>query len=81
MTQREKRVAKLLNASKTITWAELVSALKVLGFVLESGKGGSHFSFYNEKTDQRIKEIVKPHGGKKHVKLVYVKKIINFINE
>lgn len=74
MSKRDKLIAKLRSNSKNMTWSELVTAMNYLGYELIS-KGSSHFDFYNSERDSKIKEIVKPHGGQKTVKIVYLKKI------
>lgn len=78
MSRKQKRLERLLQTPKDLTWDELISAMSALGFSVIT-KGGSHHDFYHSEKDILIKEIVKPHGGSKHVKIVYLKKIIQHI--
>jgi len=61
MSKQDKRFAKLLNPDTALTWPELVSVLKGLGFREIEGKG-SRVKFDNGDASSMI-HLHKPHPG------------------
>jgi len=61
MSKQDKRFAKLLNPDAVLTWPELVSVLKGLGFREIKGKG-SRVKFDNGDVGAMI-HLHKPHPG------------------
>jgi len=72
MSKQDKRFAKLLNPAAVLTWPELVSVLKALGFREIEGKG-SRVKFDNGDASAMI-HLHKPHPGNE-VK-AYVRRLV-----
>lgn len=65
----------------TITMNDLLSALKTMGFIVES-INGSHYKFSHPACPEVVIPVVpKPHGGKKEVKRGYIRNIQESIIE
>lgn len=62
MTKKSKNLKKLMDATTTIQWSELISILEGLGFDCFFNKGGSsHCKFKHPKG--AILSICRPHPG------------------
>lgn len=77
MTRIEKRFERILNNPKDIKWSELQTILKKFGLICEQPNSGSHWTVYDERSENNI--TVPVHNNR--VKAIYVKKLIDLIKE
>ncbi len=76
MTKRAKRIEKLFQNPKTVTFKELDQVLRSCGYeVRQSGSGSSHY-VYTKKEIQISVPFKRP-----YVREVYVKRVLELIGE
>jgi hypothetical protein len=81
MVKKEKRLQRMRQNPKTVTYDILVSVLQEHGFVITAGKG-SHVDARIEVGGRIWRDtLVKPHGNKKYVSPAAVKKSLKHIDE
>lgn len=81
MTKKEKRLQKMRRNPRKVTFDELISVLEDYGFAIRQGKG-SHYFARTEIQGRVWKETVdKPHGRRKYVNPIIVKRILQYLNE
>ena len=74
MTKRQKRVKKIFQNPKTVSFKELDSILKHYGFIVrQPGSGSSHY-IYVKDTVQIAVPFKRP-----YVKEVYVKRVLELV--
>lgn len=76
MTKREKRIKKLFQNPKTVSFKELDSVLKDSGFITRQAHSGSSHYVYTKKEIQISVPFKRP-----HVKEVYVKRVLELLGE
>lgn len=59
---------------RDFTWDELIAVMKLFGYSVRSGSGGSHHAFYSSSADHYIRGIPRPHP-KNTVLVCYIKLI------
>jgi hypothetical protein len=79
MSKRQKRLARIRQNPKAVSFQELRQVLEDFSFELRPSGGGSHYFFFAELEDQ-VWSLVIP-LKKPHVKDIYVKKAIAAIDE
>jgi hypothetical protein len=81
MAKKDKRLQKMRQNPKTVTYDILVSVLEAHGFVITQGKG-SHVDARFELGSRVWRDtLVKPHGDKKYLSPAAVKKTLKHIDE
>lgn len=81
MTKRDKRLQKMRQNPKNVTYGDYVGVLQDFGFTVRDGRG-SHIIIKCTVGDKKWRlTIARPHGGSKHVKRPYVKQAIKAIDE
>lgn len=76
MSKKEKRVKKIFQNPKNVSFSELDKVLKDVGFrVRQPGSGSSHYIYYKEQL-----QITVPYK-KPFVREVYVKRVLEIIGE
>ena len=81
MTKKEKRLQKMRQNPREVTFDELIHVLEDYGFIVRPGKG-SHYSARAEiKNRVTTLTFAKPHSGQKHIHPVRVKKAIQYVDE
>lgn len=80
MSKNKKRWDKIRNNPKTVSFRELMTALRSYGFEIHLGRGkGSHARVKFVLDDHKWRYTIPSHG--KYVKAVYVKNILALIDE
>jgi predicted RNA binding protein YcfA (HicA-like mRNA interferase family) len=78
MSKREKLRQKLRNPSENVKMQEVRTLLEHFGFILLRTRGSHHIFQYDNGSEKW--NLVVPQDGKR-VKLVYVKQVINTLDE
>ena len=78
MTKRQKRLARIRQNPKNVTFEDLAQVLEDYGFELKRSKGSHHI--FESVVDNKVRQLVIPYR-KPHIKAVHVKKAINLIEE
>lgn len=76
MTKRQKRIKKLFQNPKTVSFKELDRVLKSFGFEVRQPKSGSSHYIYTKKEIQFSVPFKRP-----FVKEVYIKRVLELIGE
>lgn len=79
MTKRDKRLEGIRQNPKNVSFDELKQALEDYGFIMRPSKGSSHH-FFRAEINERVWSLTIPFR-KPHIKLIYVKKALNAIDE
>ncbi len=79
MTKKEKRLTKIRQNPRNVSFQDLRQVLEDYGFVMREGKGTSHH-FFLVQIDDHVWTLTIPFK-KPHVKAAYVKKAIKAIDE
>jgi hypothetical protein len=80
MTNKEKRLERLKNNPKDVTFNELVAVLKSYGFEVRNYSGGSHYTVTHEHGD--VFDPMEPNSiprHKPHILPVYVRRAVKWI--
>ena len=80
MTKREKRLQKMRNNPKAVRFNDLLSVLDDYEFNVGDARGSHYVVSHPDYSAIEAFSIVRPHGKRKQVAAVYVKKVLAAID-